>query len=156
NLHRIANGFVDAVAAKLKAMYPAKIKVVIDNAAKIPVNKFVSVNLESNGGQLTLTYTATLVRCAAEEAEYHFDHRGAMSASVDKSGAVADARARRKQEIVDVYNKFLAAYGKDTVHVYPKETVPVMHSDGMWWVVLESFIVAGPTDSERAAIADGK
>ncbi len=125
-LHRVANEFSNEVGDKLKELYPAKLKK-------------VSVKLEVINGMLSLTYTAQIIKCSEQEAQYYFDHRGSLSADVKSLYALNNAKSRTEEQKTEVVSVFQKVYGN--VIVVSQNTDQVQYK-GYYWVIYESFIAA--------------
>ncbi len=126
NLHKIANEFSKEVGNKLKELYPAK----INN---------ISVKLKVVNGMLSLTYIAQIIKCNKQEAQYYFDHRGALSASNKKLNALNNAKSRVEQQKTEVVFEFKKFYNNVTV---VSQNIDQIEYSGMFWVINELFIAS--------------
>jgi hypothetical protein len=120
-LHKTANLFCDEVGNKLKELYPAK-------------TENIEVLLDFNDGQYAVWYSCEIIRCAYNETEWYFDHRGSMSTSA------YDADRRSRGQIPDVKASFKKAF----VKVIIKNTDPIVASCGSRKMYIYEYFFAGP------------
>ncbi len=125
-LHKIANDFSSEVGYNLKKLYPAKLKK-------------VSVKLEVINGILSLTYTAQIIKCSEQEAQYYFDHRGSLSTDVKSLHALNNAKSRAEEQKTEVVSVFQKVYGNAII---VSENTDQVQYKGYYWAIYESFIAA--------------
>ena len=124
-LHQIANDFSIEVGNKLKQEYPARIE-------------WVYVYLICKKGVLTLTYKASLEKCDSVDADWIFDHRGALRIASTEKIACNDAEKSRTSQMREGKGKF-KIYGKQE-NTFWATSEAVRYNDG-FAVVYEAFIV---------------
>ncbi len=122
-LHLIANDFANEVGKALKEHYPSKVKDVM-------------LSLRAVGGQLSLTYKATLLKCSTQEAQRHFDHRGALAVNMQWTASLNDATERSYRQKDQCEKEFRIVYGG--CHSIPRNDY--VKYKNRWWAIQEFFI----------------
>ncbi len=131
-LHKIANVFADSIGNTLKAMYPAIIE-----------PNSISVKISSDGKNITLAYSAVIVKVKnQEEAQFYFDHRGALSVSLNRDFALEDAKNRARTQMIPFVDKFTEAYGESNLYISHNNRSETI-LNGKTWVIFENFVATG-------------
>lgn len=134
NFHQIANEFAYEVGNTLKQMYPAKVEKVL-------------VKLEVIDKSLHLTYTAEIIKCDKNDAQYYFDHRGTLMIDYKLSYALSYAISTTLEKEKKVIKAFNSVYGSSKIISRNSTNVKYV---GNSWVVYEIFIVSfKPKESQE-------
>ncbi len=128
-LHQIANVFVDSVGNALKKEFPSAI-----------VSGSMSVTLTRSQNGLTLSYSCEIETVSPDEAQYYFEHAGALSVSRTASAARSDASNRANRQFDERVTKFRVAYGEQiTCYLENKSSC---NDPNFVWAIHENFIAA--------------
>lgn len=98
-----ANIFSDKVGDYLKQNYPSRVD-------------HVEMSVVSNGKEVTLTYIASISRCDPRDADWYFDHRGALTSWLtQKADAEKDSKERCSAQIEPAKKSFREKLGEPKV-----------------------------------------
>lgn len=99
-----ANVFCDKVGDHLKQNYPSRVD-------------HVELDIVSNGSQVTLTYIASISGCDPRDADWYFDHRGALTSWLtQKADAEKDSEKRCSAQIEPARKSFREKLGEPKVY----------------------------------------